>query len=126
MRKLLLATLILCSSLAEAQVVVREHGVVRGVRVTAAPPAIRMESPPAAPSSRHQWIAGYWGWGGGRHVWIAGHWTMPPAVGYVWEPARWKQVNGAWIFYDGHWRATEAPDPAVAYQPPPPPVQEVT
>jgi hypothetical protein len=43
----------------------------------------------------------------------------------VWEPARWENVDGAWVFYEGHWRATDAPDPQQVYVPPPPPVQEV-
>jgi len=50
---------------------------------------------------------------------------MAPAYGYVWEPARWENVQGAWMFYDGHWRPADQPEPAVAYQPPPPPVEEV-
>jgi hypothetical protein len=57
---------------------------------------------------------------------MAGHWALPPAPGYVWEPARWEvAADGSWLFFEGHWRAFDQPDPAVAYQPPPPPVQEV-
>ena len=96
-----------------------------GIRVTVAPPPLRYEVAPAAPSPRHQWIAGYWAWRGNTHAWIAGHWALPPAPSYVWEPARWENVNGAWIFSDGHWRPTDAPDPTQAYQPPAPPVNEV-
>ena len=96
-----------------------------GIRVEVGPPAPRYEPIPVAPSPRHQWIAGYWSYRGGQQAWVAGHWALPPAYGYVWEPARWDQVNGAWMFYPGHWRASDQPDPAVAWQPPPPPVNEV-
>lgn len=96
-----------------------------GVRVAAAPPALRMEVAPPAPSPRHQWIAGYWGWQGGAHVWMTGHWAMPPRPGYLWEPARWETVNGSWMFYDGHWRTADVPMAQDVYQPPAPPVQEI-
>jgi len=105
----------------EAQVRV----IVPGVRVTAAPPPPRFEAVPVAPSPRHQWIAGCWEWRGSAHVWIPGHWVLPPAYGYVWEPARWASANGAWVFYPGHWRPTDEPDRAQAYQPPPPPMEQV-
>jgi hypothetical protein len=35
--------------------------VMPGIRVGVAPPALRYEAVPVAPSPRHQWIAGYWG-----------------------------------------------------------------
>jgi len=98
---------------------------VPGVRVTVAPPAYRHEVAPPAPTPRHQWIAGYWGWRGGAHVWLPGHWALPPGGGYVWEPARWENEGRAWVFYDGHWRSAEVAEPAQVYQPPPPPVDEV-
>src|SRR5215475_4096292 len=98
---------------------------VRGVRVTVAPPVLRVEARPVAPSPRHLWIAGYWGWRGGRHIWLPGHWAMPPATGYVWEPARWENDSGAWTFYDGHWRLGEAVDATHVYQPLAPPVEPV-
>ncbi len=96
-----------------------------GTRATIAPPAPRYEMAPPAPSLRHQWIPGYWAWRGTAHVWLGGHWALPPAYGYVWELARWEMVNGAWMFFDGHWRPMDQPDPAQAYQPPPPPMNEV-
>lgn len=97
----------------------------RGTRVTVAPPPLRYESPPPAPSAHHQWIAGYWAWRGNAHAWIGGHWAVPPSAGYVWEPARWDNAGGAWTFCEGHWRTHEVPDPQQVYMPPPPPVQEV-
>jgi hypothetical protein len=118
-KKILLCFALLVPQVASAQVVVRP------VRVVAAPPAVRVEVRPAAPSRRHVWIAGYWGWRGGKHMWFDGHWALPPGVGFVWQPARWEQVNGAYMFYEGHWAAAEAPVQEAAYQPPPPPVQAV-
>src|SRR5581483_10462684 len=121
MKSMLLAVaLLLAPSLADAQV-----RWVRSVRVTVAPPPLKYESPPPAPSPRHQWIAGYWAWRNNAHFWVGGHWAMPPSTNYVWEPARWEQDNGGWQFSEGHWRANEAPDPQTVYVPPPPPVQEV-
>jgi hypothetical protein len=37
----------------------------------------------------------------------------------VWEPARWANESGAWVFYEGQWRA--GPPPSVVYAPPPAP-----
>jgi len=123
MWKLVLALLlVLLSSPFEAQAQFR---VMPGVRVTIAPPALRHEVAPPAPSPRHHWIGGYWGWRGGAHVWMGGHWALPPGAGYIWEPARWEDVNGAFMFYDGHWRPAEQAEPAQVYQPPPPPMNQV-
>jgi hypothetical protein len=116
MKQLLLFTLVLSAPAAFAQV-----RYVPGVRVVGPPPAVRTEVPPPAPSPRHQWIAGYWARRANNNLWIAGHWALPPGPGYVWEPARWANQ----MFYEGHWRPSEVPDPTVVYQPPPPPVGEV-
>jgi hypothetical protein len=120
MRKLLLAALMLVPHLAFAQV-----RIVGGIRVNVPPPALRVEVQPVAPSGRHVWIAGYWGWRGAAHVWNPGHWVVPPSPAYSWEPAHWQDVGGHWMFYEGHWRSTEQPAPQIVYQPPPPPVTQV-
>jgi hypothetical protein len=80
------------------------------------PPALRTEMRPVAPSPRHIWIRGYWGWQDGRHVWMGGHWDEPPAPGRVWVDARWANENGEWVFHPGYWEPVAAPPP-----PPPPP-----
>jgi hypothetical protein len=98
---------------------------VPGVRVSAAPPPVRVEVQPARPSPNHLWIAGHWGWRGGRHEWLGGHWAIPPQPGYVWEPARWTQENGQWVFFEGHWRLAAPPQPTVVYEPPPEPAQPI-
>ncbi len=124
MRKIVLAmTLSLLVSISlEARAQFR---MMPGVRVAGPPPVLRHELAPVAPSHRHQWIAGYWGWRGGAHIWIGGHWALPPGPGYAWEPARWEDVNGSYMFYDGHWRTAEQVEPMQVYQPPPPPVAQV-
>ena len=116
-----LSSLALSPRLSQAQVQVYFPG----ISVTVAPPALRYEAPPPAPSPRHQWIPGYWGWRGNAHVWMGGHWAVPPAYGYVWDPARWENNGGAWVLHEGHWRPSDQPDRVVAYQPPPPPEEEV-
>jgi hypothetical protein len=115
MKKVVFLVILICPLAGFAQ-----HSV-SGVRVTIAPPALRLEVAPPAPSLRHQWIAGYWAWRASRQVWIEGHWILPPGPGYVWQPASWENRGGIWFFYEGYWRAADAPDPGVVYQPPPPP-----
>jgi len=97
--------------------------IVAGIRISIAPPAPRWESPPAAPAPRYVWVPGYWAWQGNQYAWVAGHWALPPPGGYVWEPPRWEKQGDAWMFYEGYWRPIDSPDPAQAYQPPPPPLQ---
>src|SRR6185503_16729282 len=60
-----------------AGVVVRGPRV--GVRIGVAPPRPRYEVRTRAPSPRHVWRAGYWGWRNGAHYWVAGSWILPPA-----------------------------------------------
>jgi hypothetical protein len=118
MKRILIVVAMLASPLASAQYLVS------AVRVNVAPPALKVEAVPVAPSPRHQWIAGYWAWRGGRHVWLGGHWALPPSAGYVWEPARWDRAGGGWSFCDGHWRNMATVQATTVYQPPPPPVVE--
>ena len=87
-----------------------------GVRVRVAPPAARVEVRTRAPSPRHVWVPGYWGWRGGRHVWIGGFWRMPPQPGHVWIEGRWVDSGGEWVWEEGRWAA----QPQVVVQPPQP------
>lgn len=94
------------------------------VRITVAPPAPRVEARPVAPSPRHLWVPGHWGWRGGRHDWVVGRYVVPPAAGRTWVEARWANEGGQWVFYDGHWApgvVVVQPAPAVVVQPAPPP-----
>lgn len=97
--------------------------VVPGVRVTVAPPPLRSEIRPAAPSTAHIWIPGHWAWRGGAHVWIGGYWALPPAPGYHWVHARWVNEGGTWVFYEGHWAINQPTSSTYIYEPAP--AQEV-
>jgi len=97
--------------------------VVPGVRVTVAPPPVRAEVRPVAPSPGHIWIAGHWAWRHGRHVWMPGRWALPPGPGYRWVAARWVSERGQWTFFEGHWAMTQPPSPTV-YDPGPAPVDD--
>jgi hypothetical protein len=90
-----------------------------GVRIGVAPPRPRYEVRTRAPSPRHVWRAGYWGWRNGAHYWVAGNWILPPATGEVWVPAAWVNVNGAWEFHDGYWDNAEVAQPVVEEPPQP-------
>jgi hypothetical protein len=123
MRRLLLslgfALFLLTPALGHAQVIVQ------GVRVGVAPPAMRTEVRPVAPSPRHVWIAGHWAWRGGAHAWVPGYYALPPAQGYHWVHARWVNEGGSWVFYEGHWALEQPTQPSYVYDPGPAPAQEV-
>src|SRR5690348_1080957 len=84
-------------SFAHAQVAVSA-----GIRIGVAPPAVRFEARPPAPSPSHVWVGGYWRWHGGQHVWEGGRW-MPGRPGHVWANAHWAQDGDQWRFYEGRW-----------------------
>lgn len=37
-----------------------------------APPAVRVEAIPSAPSPRHHWVQGHYQWRRGHYVWVGG------------------------------------------------------
>lgn len=125
----LLGVTTVASPPARADVVVRDHRAEPGVRVRVAPPVVRTEVRVAAPSGRHVWVPGYWGWQGGRHVWYGGRWQLPPVEGQVWVEPRWANEGGEWVFYNGYWSEPRpgtivvgpAPQPAPPPGPPPGP-----
>jgi hypothetical protein len=124
MRRILLsfaavALLSFVPGLARAQPVV-----VPGVRVSIAPPPLRAEVRPRAPSAAHVWIPGHWAWRGGAHVWMAGRYALPPAAGYRWVPARWVSERGQWVFFEGHWAVSQPPSAGSVYDPGPAPTEE--
>jgi YXWGXW repeat-containing protein len=93
--------------------------VVPGVRVGVAPPPLRAEVRPVAPSPNHVWIPGHWVWRNGAHVWYGGHYALPPGPGYHWVHARWVNEGGQWVFFEN-----QPPSPTYVYDPGPAPVQE--
>lgn len=106
--------------LAHAQTVI-----VPGVRVSVAPPPLRVEVRPLAPSAAHVWIPGHWAWRAGAHVWTAGYYALPPSPGYHWVHARWVNEGGQWVFFEGHWALTQPTSPSYVYDPGAAPAGEV-
>ena len=123
MRRILLS-LVAVSMLSLAPGLAHAQVIVPGVRVTVAPPPVRAEVRPMAPSRNHIWIAGHWAWRHGGHVWMPGHWALPPGPGYRWVAARWVNQDGAWTFYEGHWAMSQPASPTVVYDPGPAPADE--
>jgi len=58
----------------------------------------------AAPSNRHVWIDEDWEPRGGTYAFVGGHWAVPPHMGMVWVPGRWRQGPHGWIWIKGRWR----------------------
>jgi WXXGXW repeat (2 copies) len=106
-------------ALAHAQAVI-----VPGVRVSVAPPPLRAEVRPVAPSPNHVWVNGHWAWRGRAHVWVGGHYALPPGAGYHWVQARWVNEGGQWTFFEGHWAMNQPTQPTYVYDPGPAPAQE--
>lgn len=77
--------------------------VVGDVYAPMAPPALRNEVIPIAPSPAYVWIGGSWGWGGGRYNWNPGRWAMPPRPGYGWHEGGWNHGPGGWRHSGGRW-----------------------
>ncbi len=67
-----------------------------GFRVQIAPPQLRVEVPPPAPSGNHVWVPGYWSFAGGQYVWVSGSYVVAPQPTARWVPARWVLRDGAW------------------------------
>ena len=77
--------------------------VVGDVYAPMAPPPMRTEIIPVAPSPAYVWIGGSWGWGGGRYNWSPGRWAMPPRPGYGWHAGGWSHGARGWQGRGGHW-----------------------
>ena len=88
-----LATAILGTSAAFAQVVVR-----------IAPPPPIVEHRPVRPGPAYVWTGGYHRWDGARYVWVPGRWAVPPRRGGVWVAGHWRHRRGGYVWVPGHWR----------------------
>lgn len=66
-------------------------------------PVAPVEVRVAAPSPRHIWIAGEWGWSGGAYVRQPGYWVVPEPH-REWVPGHWRRLYGGWNWAPGHWR----------------------
>ena len=92
---------ILCSAFVLGAAAIPMASDAKVVVVEVAPPAVRVETVPAARKG-HYWAPGYWGWRGGKHVWVAGHFVRE-RPGHHWVPHRWEQREGRWHLHEGFW-----------------------
>jgi hypothetical protein len=96
MRKLIVNALLgaaLCMSVANAEIIVK-----------LAPPKLRVEHRPAAPSRDHVWVSGYHRWDGHAYVWEPGRWEAPPHPHAVWIAPRWEHRHDGYVFVEGRWK----------------------
>jgi len=70
-----------------------------------APPAVRVEAPPAQPIASAVWAPGYWHYAG-QWIWVPGHWAVPPRAGATWRPSTYVPEGvqlrldpGGWILH---------------------------
>lgn len=72
-------------------------------------PAVQVHVAPRAyhraPSPRHVWVPGFWGWRAHRRVWVEAAWTVPPQPAMVWVAPNWVWDGHArrWVWQEGHW-----------------------
>jgi hypothetical protein len=128
MRKLLVGSLFAFLALASAPAVEpAAQAQTEIIRIQVAPPALRVETIPPAPTPQHVWLGGHWMWNGSTHVWVGGRWEVPHKPGWQWYPARWiNEGGGYYVFVKGHWGPPPAlpPGPVVEIATPPPPPQD--
>ncbi len=109
------AALAACTATVKEQVVVQRPA----PPVVRAPPALIVETVPAAPAAGYTWVAGHWVWRDVKWVWVPGHWRagyvrpMPPLVAEqvtlappgaaYWVPGHWKFEGNDWVWVPGHW-----------------------
>jgi hypothetical protein len=75
------------------------------IRTTApsAPPPLRVETIPPAPSASEYWQPGHWAWNG-DWSWISGHYVERPQNMSAWVPGHWDQQASSYTWVDGHWQ----------------------
>jgi hypothetical protein len=73
------------------------------VIVQQAPPPIRVERRPSAPSAAHIWIDGYWNWDSQRYSWVGGRYELPPQPGALWVAARYDSDAKGYRYTPGRW-----------------------
>jgi hypothetical protein len=68
-----------------------------------APPPLRVETAPPAPSALAMWQPGHWGWNETQYAWVAGHYVERPSPSANWTPGYWQQGPAGWTWADGYW-----------------------
>ncbi len=69
-----------------------------------APPAIREEMVPPAPSTDVVWQSGHWSWNGAQYIWVSGVYVARPRPQVAWVPGHWDQSPNGWTWVDGYWQ----------------------
>jgi hypothetical protein len=80
-----------------------EAGVIVGVSVNIAPPALPVYVQPPIPAPGYLWTPGYWSWAPSGYYWVPGTWVMPPSAGVLWTPGYWGWSSGAYLWHGGYW-----------------------
>ncbi len=73
-----------------------------GVRISIAPPELRVYEQPICPGDGYIWTPGYWGWND-DYYWIPGEWILPPETNFLWTPGYWGWGDGGYLFNEGYW-----------------------
>jgi hypothetical protein len=70
----------------------------------AAPPPVREEIIPPAPSTDVVWQPGHWTWNGAQYAWVSGAYIARPRPQVAWVPGHWDQDPAGWTWVDGYWQ----------------------
>ncbi len=71
--------------------------------VDVAPPPMRVEVRPPAPSVDFVWTPGYHVYRGGAYAWTPGTWVRPPRAGVAWVEPRYVTTGGRYYLQPGRW-----------------------
>lgn len=74
------------------------------VVIRIAPPRVKIEKRPPAPSRNHVWVSGYQRWDGNAYSWNQGRWEQRPRPRARWVAHHYVRQRGGWVFVEGHWR----------------------
>jgi hypothetical protein len=69
-----------------------------------APPPVREEIIPPAPSTDVVWQPGHWSWNGTQYTWVSGVYVAQPRPQVAWVPGHWDQSPNGWAWVDGYWQ----------------------
>ncbi len=89
---MMLVVVLLFSSAAQAQFV---------VKIRPAVPVLKVR--PVCPSPGHIWVSGNYVWHRGQYVYSNGYWAAPKP-GHRWVEGYWKKHRGGWVWVPSHWR----------------------
>ncbi|HWE76162.1 MAG TPA: hypothetical protein VG328_23580 [Stellaceae bacterium] len=69
-----------------------------------APPTVREEIIPPAPSTDVVWQPGHWAWTGSQYTWVSGVYVARPRPQVAWVPGHWDRGSNGWTWVDGYWQ----------------------